>query len=158
MDALEADLEKLENAMRMFFQTMKRPQHWAYVTAQAGINLDRPAAHILHTLMLPRPQGWRVQDLATQLGIEAPSVTRKTQELEAAGYLERRRDPHDKRAIGLVLTPKGRAISVKLWKIQRRAMVQVLEQWPSGERQNFVELFHRFSTDLANQQANIKIA
>jgi DNA-binding MarR family transcriptional regulator len=157
METLEADLEKLETAMRLYIQTIKRPQQWANITAQAGVNLDRPAAYILHTLMLPRPQGWRVQDLAAQLGIEAPSVTRKTQELEAAGYLQRTRNPLDKRAIGLRLTPRGRTVTTRLWKIQRQGIARVLEQWPASERRQFVELFQRFSTDLAAQQTNQKI-
>jgi DNA-binding MarR family transcriptional regulator len=156
MEALESDLEKLEAAMRVFFQTMKRPQRWASITAQAGVSLDRPAALILHTLMLPRPQGWRVQDLAAQLGIEAPSVTRKSQELEAAGYIDRSRNPLDKRAIGLRLTPRGRAVSVRLRKIQRQATAQVLEQWAPSERRMFIELLERFSVDLANQYSITK--
>lgn len=156
MDVLEADLETLETAMRLFFQTMKRPQHWAHVNAMAGVNIDRPAAAVLHTLMSPRTGGWRVQDLATQLGIEAPSVTRKTQELEQAGYLRRTRNPLDKRAIGLQLTARGRAINTRIWKAQRQAIAQALSMWPTAERKQFVSLFQRFSQDLANPQVTSK--
>lgn len=154
MDSLEADLEKLETAMRLFSQTMKRPQHWARVTAGAGINLDRPAVFILHALMMPREQGWRVQDLASQLGVEAPSVSRKTQELETAGYLKRSRNPDDRRAIGLKLTPQGRSVCQRLWKVHRRNIAHVLEHWPARERRQFVELFERFATDLAAADAS----
>lgn len=142
--------------MRLYAQTLKRPQQWARITAQAGVSLDRPAAYILHILMSPRPQGWRVQDLATQLGVEAPSVTRKTQELELAGYLERRRNPLDKRSIGLRLTPSGRTVCNRLWKVQRQTIAQVLERWPAAERRQFVDLFERFSAELATQQTNSK--
>jgi DNA-binding MarR family transcriptional regulator len=151
MAPLEDDIEQLEAAMRLFGQTIKRPQRWAAITALAGVDLDRPAAIILHILMVPRPQGWRVQDLAEHLGIEPPSVTRKTQELEQAGYLQRHRDPADKRAIGLHLTPHGRSVCQRLQKIQHQAIAQIMEQWPARERHQFVELFQRFSRDLADQ-------
>lgn len=144
-------MQRLEEAMRLFWQAMKRPQRWAQLMAQAGVDLDRPAAFILHALIGDKPYGWRVQDLADQLGIEAPSVTRKTQELEQAGYLKRQPDPHDGRAISLQVTRKGRTACRKLWQVQRRQIAAVLEQWPDGERHQFIDLFERFSTDLAKQ-------
>lgn len=149
MSALDKDVEMLESAMRLFFQTMKRPQNWADITAEAGISLDRPAAIILHILVARDKKHLRVHDLAAQLGIEAPSVTRKTQELERQGYLKRVADPVDRRAISLQITAKGRAASVKLWKVQRGRLAKVMRDWDPAERRQFVELFHRYSTDMA---------
>ncbi len=154
--AINPDIEDLENAMRLFFQTMKRPQAWAQITASAGVKIDRPAAHLLHALNSSPTQGSRVQDLAAHLGIEAPSVTRKTQELELAGYLKRTRDPKDKRAIGLQLTSKGRILNTRLWKAQLQTISQVLQSWPAAERKQFIKLFQRFSSDLANLQTSNK--
>lgn len=156
MDALESDLENLETAMRVFVQTMKRPQHWTHITDKAGIKIDRPAAVILHTITTTRSQGWRVQDLAAQLGIEAPSVTRKTQELERAGYLRRNRDPLDKRAIGLQITTLGRSTDIRIRKAQRQVIGQAISQWPVVDRRNFISLFQRFGNDLANLQLSSK--
>jgi len=148
-------MESLEEAMRLFFQTMKRPQRWAAVTAQAGVNIDRPAALILHMLIAHQGRPCRIQDLAIQLGIEAPSVTRKTQELEQAGYLQRIPDPLDKRAIGLKVTASGRNVGSRLWKAQRQAMRRALSGWPTVERQEFIALFQRFSNDLAGQYLDL---
>lgn len=148
MDALDRDVEALEAALQAFFRTMKRPQNWTNITRRAGVNIDRPAAHILRTMLMHDPKHCRVQDLAQQLGIEAPSVTRKTQELEQAGYLNRVPDPKDKRAIGLSITPRGRNLSTKLWKIQRLAMAEAMAEWPAKDRQQFTKLFSRFATDL----------
>jgi DNA-binding MarR family transcriptional regulator len=150
--AIKSEMEELESAMRLFFQTMKRNQAWAHVTASAGVTIDRPAAYVLHALMASPAQGCRVQDLAAHLGIEAPSVTRKTQELELAGYLKRTRDPNDKRAIGLQITPKGRMLNTKLWKAQLQTISQALETWPDDERKEFIKMFQRFSSDLADVQ------
>jgi DNA-binding MarR family transcriptional regulator len=148
-DNLEYDIETLTTALRLFVQTMKRPQQWASITKQAGISIDRPAASILQTLLLHQPLSCRVQDLAAHLGIEPPSVTRKTQELERLGYLRRSRDEHDRRAIGLVVTPRGQIVAERLWKAQQQAMSNALEDWTAADRHQFASLFERFSTDLA---------
>ncbi|HVV67119.1 MAG TPA: MarR family transcriptional regulator [Candidatus Saccharimonadales bacterium] len=148
MDLLNSDLETLENAMRLFFQTMKRPHTWARVTEQTGIHLDRPAAVILH-LLADSSTPLHVQDLASQLGIEAPSVTRKTQSLERAGYLQRVPDARDRRLIDLRITPRGRAAARKLWGAQRNIVAETLKDWNSDERRQFVRLFERFSSDLS---------
>lgn len=151
MPSLDDDLQQLETAMSRFFQAMKRPQRWARVLQRANLQLDRPAAHILQILSNEGHPNCRVQDLAGQLGIEAPSVTRKTQELEALGYLRRRPDPRDRRAVDLSITPKGRAVARKLWQAQRESITQVLHDWPAKDRQQFVELFDRFSHDIASE-------
>ncbi|HVX47876.1 MAG TPA: hypothetical protein VHA05_00770, partial [Candidatus Saccharimonadales bacterium] len=81
MSSMENDLEALENAMRDFFQNMKRPQNWEHIKRRSGVAIDRPSAIILKSL-LSTPAPHRVQDLADHLGIEAPFITRKTQDLE----------------------------------------------------------------------------
>ncbi len=148
MTSLDEDIEILENAVRLFSQTLKRPQRWAAVTAEAKVVIDRPSAVILHMLSLSKPRTCRVQDLALQLGIEPPSVTRKTQELEQAGYLQRVPDPEDRRAVDLRITPRGQAVANRLWKAQRNILAEALRDWGAGDRRQFVKLFERFSRDL----------
>lgn len=157
MTNMNSDLERLDEAMRLYIQNMKRPQRWTHIMNRANVRLDRPSFHILHALTIPRNQGWRIQDLATELGIEAPSVTRKTQELEQAGYLRRSRNPLDKRAIGLQITTRGRNLTTRARQVQLELIREVLEQWPVHERKQFITLFERFSNDLANQQHTVKV-
>jgi DNA-binding MarR family transcriptional regulator len=147
MTSLENDIEILENAVRSFVQTMKRPQRWSAVTARAKVDIDRPSAFILQTL-LNKQRGCHVQELALQLGIEPPSVTRKTQELEQAGYLERVADPEDRRAVDLRITARGKAVAKRLWKAQHDMIAEVLQGWDVSERRQFVRLFKRFSDNL----------
>jgi len=146
MSDLSDDIDELEEAMRLFLQFVKRPQHWARIMSNAGVQLDRPSTIILHSL-LEKP--CRVQDLATLLGVESPSITRKTQELEAMGLLKRLPNRQDRRAIDLRITPRGKALVNRIWKAQRLPMNQVLESWPTQDRQKFTSLFLRFSQDLA---------
>ena len=148
MLSTQSESIQLENAIRAFFQSIKRPQYWSYITTAAGVHLDRPSAVILQTLMLQQPKKLGVQDLALLLGIEPPSVTRKTQQLESAGYLRRWRNPSDRRAVSLEVTKEGREVAQQLWKAQRNSMNQVLKSWSSSDRQNFVQLFERFANEL----------
>ena len=149
MDQLSVDLADLENALRLFFQTMKRPASWTRITDMAGVSVDRPAGAIIHVLLTARTERYHLQDLANVLGIEAPSATRKTQELERAGYIERVPDPKDRRAVSFSLTPAGRQVGKKIRAAQREYLSQALVDWPAADRQQFVRLFERFSADLA---------
>ena len=151
MSRFEEDVTTLENALRSFVQTMKRPQQWTRMTAAMGVVIDRSSAFILQTLILHEPKELRVQDLAHILGIESPSITRKTQELESRGYISRRQDPNDKRAVSLHVTGSGRKLAAKLWKAQRQNISDVLKHWPAQDRRQFVDLFARFSNDLVDE-------
>lgn len=148
MESLQPDLDTLEAAMRLFFQTMKRPHNWARTQRRSGVTIDRPSAVILQSLRIASGPS-RVQDLADKLGIEAPSVSRKAQELEQAGYLRRLPDKHDKRAIDLHITARGRATADKIRKAQRDMIGEVLADWQPAERRKFVKMFERFSASLA---------
>jgi DNA-binding MarR family transcriptional regulator len=159
MSNFQSDIAVLEEAVRGFAQIMKRPQHWAHVIERSGVNLDRSSAAILHVLLAHLPKQLRTQDLAELLGIEPPSVTRKTQLLEEAGYLKRATDDTDRRATTLTVTARGKKQSEKLMSAHRQIMSDALVNWPAKERYQFVTLFKRFSDDLAfvsKHQATIK--
>lgn len=144
------NLDDLENVLRSFFQIMKRPQRWARITAQAGVSIDRPAGAIIHLLLTHATEQFRLQDIAIALGIEAPSVTRKTQELERAGYLARLPDPKDGRAVSFYLTPAGIQLGQSLHAAQREFLERSMRTWPKENLRQFITLLERFSIDLAS--------
>lgn len=67
------------------------------------------ALPVLHIARLG--EGVRQGALAEELGIEGPSLVRLLDQLSAAGLVERRDDPRDRRAKTLHLTPEGRALA-----------------------------------------------
>jgi DNA-binding MarR family transcriptional regulator len=148
MESIDTEVIQLENALRAFVQSIKRPQQWTAIISAAGVHIDRSAAMILQTLILHESEHLGVQDLALLLGIEPPSVSRKTQQLEYEGYLQRRRSSDDRRAVRLEVTPAGHEVADRLWKAQRDIMRQVLKGWSSVDRQHFVSLFTRFADEL----------
>jgi DNA-binding MarR family transcriptional regulator len=153
MSAVETDVEALQMAMRSLFQTLKRPNYWGLVMKRSGVELDRPAAVILH-LLVSHDKSLRVQDVADHLGIEAPSVTRKTQELEKSGFLKRVPLADDKRVVTLHITPKGRKANKQIWKVQHTMLADVLRHWTAKEREQFIAHFARFSDEFAHRTAS----
>jgi DNA-binding MarR family transcriptional regulator len=143
------DLDRFEAAVRLFIQTMKRPQSWSLITQKASVDIDRPAATILMLLNAHTGQRCRLHDLAENLNIEAPSVTRKVQQLEQAGFIVRQQDSKDKRAYDLRVTKQGQAVAEKIRSAQRQIMTNALDSWTVDQRTTLVSLFERFSQDIA---------
>ncbi|WP_372394892.1 MarR family transcriptional regulator [Azospirillum sp. HJ39] len=93
--------------------------------------------------------GMRQRELADEMAVEGPSLVRLLDGLEAAGLLERRENPGDRRAKTLHMTDAGRHLLAQVNKalndIRRRLMADVTEA--------DVEACHRV---LAMIEANAK--
>jgi DNA-binding MarR family transcriptional regulator len=70
--------------------------------------LDVPTADLLVRLSKSADCGIRGVDIGEQCLMTATRVSRLVDRAEAAGYVERQPDPHDRRAQHVVLTTKGR--------------------------------------------------
>jgi DNA-binding MarR family transcriptional regulator len=79
--------------------------HLRTPATRSGITPTRLAAL---SALTRYPGGVRQGDLAELMNISAPSMTRLVEILEEAGWVDRRRDPHDQRCLLLVLTRVGR--------------------------------------------------
>lgn len=146
MDAPLNDYAELEAAMQLLQKSTRRPQHWAHISAIAGTEIDRPGAIML--LAITRGKKKRVIDVAEILGVEPPSITRKAQELERLGLLERVPDTKDKRSVTLQATDDGQVIADKLWAAKQVFIQNVLSEWPEVDRQQFVQLFTKFANGV----------
>ncbi len=145
----ESELLQLEEAIRLFFQTIKRPHYWSDVLNKSKVKIDRPAAVILQTLASLKTNSYGVQELAHMLGIEAPSITRKTQELESEGLIYRVQSSEDRRAIKLQISEEGLKVARKVKIAQREIISQTLKDWDTNKRNEFISLFNQFSIDFS---------
>ncbi|HEX6999469.1 MAG TPA: MarR family transcriptional regulator [Gammaproteobacteria bacterium] len=102
----------------------------------------RAIAHLMHE------EGLNQAALAERLEVKPITVARLIDRMQCAGWVERRTDPDDRRAIRLYLTPKAQPI---LAEIQRRAeemMAEVLRGIPTPARRELAAALRRMKQNL----------
>jgi len=87
--------------------------------------------------------GCGIQEIATGLGLTAPTVSVGVRRLEMAGLLERRPDPQDGRAIQLFLTAQGQALHQRARAFRREKMRRLLAGLTAEERATLLALLER---------------
>lgn len=79
-----------------------------YKPVLAPMGLTHPQYLVMLALWGEQPQ--TVRRLAHLLQLDSATLSPLLKRLEALGYLERRRDPHDERSLAVSLTAKGQAL------------------------------------------------
>ena len=113
----------------------------------AGVRIDRAGGALLYMLQA-HGESVRVTGLAELLGVDAPTVTRKIQQLEREGLVARHADPEDHRATRIALTDKGRRTLERVLKARRAWFDRLLEGWDNRDLTAFAEMLGRFATSL----------
>ena len=72
-------------------------------------------------------EGLTQSELANNLGVEPPTITKSTARLEKAGLVERRQDPEDARVSRVYLTPAGRALQGPVREVWDRLEAQTVQ-------------------------------
>jgi DNA-binding MarR family transcriptional regulator len=107
--------------LRMLYQHYAQEVHAAL--HDAGFTDIRPP----HANVFPfvPPEGIKVSELARLARVRKQTTAQAVEQLERAGYVERRPDPNDRRAQLVFLTPKGESVSPVTVAAGRR----VEERW-----------------------------
>lgn len=146
----DAELDAIESAFAALKKALFQHKSWVQLQQEAGVSLDKAGTSLLKAVAHCELRPTRLQDIGTSLGVEAPTISRKVQQLVEEGLLEKLADPQDKRASNLELTQLGREQLHKLHIAQRERLRQLFSQWTPEDRQQFADLLHRFSNDLTN--------
>ncbi len=93
-----------------------------YKAAQFGIT----RAQWVVLVRLDRSEGLKQSELAEMLDLQPISLTRLLDKLSDGGLIERRADPHDRRAKRLFLTPAARPLLEKLGDLGAELMATAL--------------------------------
>jgi DNA-binding MarR family transcriptional regulator len=80
------------------------------------------------------------QRLGQSQGVDRTTMVAVVDELESAGYVERRRDPRDRRAYSLHATAKGQRVLERAAKATRRAEEAFLASLPAADRSRLKRL------------------
>jgi DNA-binding MarR family transcriptional regulator len=104
---------------------LQRLMRRVYDRRAAGLGLTR--AQWLALSRIGRAEGLTQADLAQQLDLDAIAVGRVVDRLEAAGFVERRADPGDRRCWRLHLAPKSDAVMADMKLIADRLRDDILD-------------------------------
>lgn len=138
------DVERLERSLALLGRRAG-PLH-AVLADRAGVSLDRVACLVLKAVAAGRSV--RITDLARDLGVEVPTMSRHVANLTQAGYLQKTPDPTDGRVWWVELTAKADDTLERLEDVRRQVLSKVFSSWTRSDRDTFVDLLDRFSSDL----------
>lgn len=97
--------------------------------------------------LLVQRDGWRMNELASALGVDPSTVTRTLQRMEHAGLAVRTPHDHDGRVVMVHITTAGqRGHDIVLGR-RRDILEQLLARFDDDDRLQLVELVERFIVD-----------
>ena len=115
-------------------------------TQHGDLALERSAYAIMCQLADEGPQ--RLGVLAGTFGLDASTITRQVQVLEAAGLAEREKDRLDGRAYLLHLTLDGREVLTQARDHRRGRLERALADWPEADLVEFGRLLKEFNASI----------
>jgi DNA-binding MarR family transcriptional regulator len=138
------DVERLERSLSLLGR--RAGQLHALLAGRAGVSLDRVACLVLKAVAAGGSV--RITDLARELGVEVPTMSRHVSNLTLAGYLEKTSDPGDGRVWWVELTAKAKDTIERLDAVRRQMLSNVFSDWTRSDRDTFVDLLDRFTSEL----------
>ncbi|CAB3886455.1 MarR family transcriptional regulator [Achromobacter xylosoxidans] len=97
--------------------------------------------------------GVRQGALAEALGVEGPSLVRVLDQLVAAGLMERREDPHDRRARTLHLTDAGHALRAQVEEVLVELRRRVFQGVSESDLEACLRVFDALKVSLGRSGA-----
>ncbi|HEY6310253.1 MAG TPA: MarR family transcriptional regulator [Streptosporangiaceae bacterium] len=145
---------EIELALHSLARCLKQSGLHEFLLAKARVDADQAGLAVLYVLHI-EGSGLRVTDLAEQLRIDAPAVTRKAQQLERSGLLSRSRDTADARATRLQLTAAGRRTINRFLAARRKWLATIVADWPEPEQAEFARLLRQFTSRIQRQMGEL---
>jgi len=105
--------------------------------------LDLHPRHFGMLSQLAVNEGQSQQALSRALGIHRSALVALVDDLEHRGLAERRRDPVDRRAYALYLTPQGRELLAELERTADDDEAELLTALDASERSQLISLLQR---------------
>lgn len=102
---------------------------------------------------LDRQRGGRMTDLAKFIGVTTAAMTGLIDRMVRDGYVERTRDPDDRRIIKVKATAKGSALVRKINLQKRQMIIDVFGRLTRQDREEYLKVIMRIRDVLVNQKA-----
>lgn len=135
------------------------PEYTLDIAHLALPDLDLTESNVLWVLGYQGPL--RPMDLAAQLGMRRPNVSKVVNRLEEAGLVERRPEARDKRSVRVHLTTRGERAARRLYEAGDAQITELTRGWTESELEDFARHAARFANsarDLAERLRRGEIA
>ena len=125
-------------------------RHFVQIARERGLPLNRSEAQVL--AHLDREQGMSQAQLAERLDLEPISVVRLIDSLQAAGLVERRSHPHDRRIRTLWLTEAAQAILPQVMAVRADVRAQAIGEMTPADQAKLLDLLTMVRGNLAQSE------
>jgi DNA-binding MarR family transcriptional regulator len=98
-------------------------------------------------IRLAANEGKAQQAIGELLGLNPTQMVFLVDELEGRGFVERRRNPADRRSYALYLTPAGRDVLSKVWEATQVHQARLGASLSESEQQQLTQLLGRIARD-----------
>jgi MarR family transcriptional regulator for hemolysin len=115
------------------------------------ISLTLPQCKVL--VRLEKNEGVSQARLAELAEVEAMTMVRILDRMEADGLLERRPDPADRRARCLYLTPKAKPFLDQIWRMSEATRAEVFAGIGKNERDVLMTVLERIHDNLSKLES-----
>jgi MarR family transcriptional regulator for hemolysin len=102
---------------------------------------------------LARDEGLNQSALAERLEIQPITLTRLIDRMEAAGWVERRPDPTDRRAVRLFLTAQAQPVLAEMQRAAAGMLDEALRGLSVDARQNLVDTLCKIKRNLSDVES-----
>ena len=126
-------------------------------------NFNRRARHIGLTMAqwqalahLARREDINQVMLAEMMEIQPITLARLIDRLEADGYVERRPDPTDRRAVRLFLKPAAQPLIATMWELAAETRREALSGLPASTRDMLIEALQHMRNNLISREGEPK--
>jgi DNA-binding MarR family transcriptional regulator len=141
-DTVDEALNSVEHQISLFWRRARSVSH--QLSRQVHPDME-PAAYGLLTV-IRREGPIRLTDLALNIGVGKPSVSRQIAFLESIGLVFKEADPLDGRAQSIRLTEKGEEKMHQVQDARRRDFRERLGEWPVEELQSLAEYMAKLNS------------
>lgn len=127
-----------------------RSQLYEWATERSGVSIERPSMTILVTLAM-EGRAMRVGDIALQMGVEGPHVTRHINKLKQRELVKSIVDTADARARLVDLTERGATVAQRYQDALFGLLDDVIQDWDLEQRQAFTDSLKVLTEGIASQ-------
>ncbi|CAO5227099.1 hypothetical protein FAGKG844_100062 [Frankia sp. AgKG'84/4] len=150
-DWRDQQVAQLAQELTRMQRTFGRARHQYLATARHDV--ERAAQALISSLAAGGPM--RLGSLAAAVQSDPSTVSRQVAGLVRDGYVERRADPDDGRAVVLAVTEAGGQVYREHLRNRDAQYAAMLSGWSSEDIVTFAALLSRFDNEFEQHQANV---